>query len=65
MSLCDHNCVILQTNRARCTSYRRIFDLLDEESISERAVVGLVESEQAERAKRTHCCNFIDFCVCI
>ena len=41
MSLCDHNCVILLTNRARCTSYK-ILDLLDEESVMERTVVELV-----------------------
>ena len=34
MSLCDRNCVILRTNRARCTLYKKIFDLLDEESVS-------------------------------
>ena len=32
--LCDHNCVILWTNRARWAIYRKILDLLDEESVS-------------------------------
>ena len=34
MELCDRNCVILQTNRARCTLNMEIVDLLNEESIS-------------------------------
>ena len=31
---CDRNCVILQTNRARCILNREIHDLLNEESVS-------------------------------
>ena len=32
--LCDRNCVILRTNRARCALYKAILDLLDKESVS-------------------------------
>ena len=32
--LCNRNCVILQTNRARCALNEEILDLLNEESIS-------------------------------
>ena len=28
MSLCDHNRVVLRTNRARCTLYKKILDLV-------------------------------------
>ena len=38
MGLCDRNCVILWTNRARCTLSKEI---LNEESISEARVVDL------------------------
>ena len=33
-SLCDRNCVILWTNRTRCTLYKKILDLLDEVIVS-------------------------------
>ena len=39
MSLCDRNCVIVLTNRARCALYK---NLLYEESVLERIVVELV-----------------------
>ena len=32
--LCDCNCVIHRTNRARCTLNMKILDLLNEESVS-------------------------------
>ena len=34
MSLYDRNFVTLRTNRVECTLYRKIIDLLDEESVS-------------------------------
>ena len=34
LCICAGNCVILQTNRARCALYQKILDLLDEESVS-------------------------------
>ena len=34
MGLCDHNCIILRTNKARCTLNKEIIDLLNEESVS-------------------------------
>ena len=34
MELCDSNCVILQTNRARCALNTEILDLFNEESVS-------------------------------
>ena len=34
MRLCDFNCVILWTNRARCALNREILNLLNEESVS-------------------------------
>ena len=39
MSLCDHNCVILQTNRARYTLNMKILDLINKESVSEAFTV--------------------------
>ena len=41
MSLCDRNCVILRTNRARCALYRKILDLFNE-AFLKHAVVELV-----------------------
>ena len=38
--VCVGNCV--RTNRARCALYKKILDLLDEESVSGEAVVELV-----------------------
>ena len=32
--LCDHNYVILRTNRARCALNKEILDLLNEDSVS-------------------------------
>ena len=34
LDLCDHNYVILRTNRARCAIYKEILDLLNVESAS-------------------------------
>ena len=34
MGLCDRHCVILQTNRARCTLSKDLLDLLNEDSVS-------------------------------
>ena len=34
MGLCDRNCVILRTNRARCTLSKEILNLFNEESVS-------------------------------
>ena len=34
LSVCNRNCVILRTNRARCALNKEIFDLLNEESVS-------------------------------
>ena len=37
MNLCDRNCatvIVSQTNRARCTLYRIILGILNEESVS-------------------------------
>ena len=35
MGLSDHNCVILQTNRARYALNKEIFDLLDKKRLPE------------------------------
>ena len=42
MNVCDHKCVILQTNTARCALNKEILDLFNEESVTELAVVELV-----------------------
>ena len=42
MDLCDRNCVMLRTNRARCAKNKKSLNLLNEESIMEHAVVELV-----------------------
>ena len=34
MIICDHNYVILRTNRARCALNKEILDVLNEESVS-------------------------------
>ena len=34
MSVCNRNCVILQTNGVRCILYKKILDLLYEETVS-------------------------------
>ena len=42
MRLCDRNCVILRTNRARCALNNEVLDLLNEDAFFEHAVVELV-----------------------
>ena len=37
--MCNRKCVIFQTKRARCALSKEVFDLLNEESVSEYAVV--------------------------
>ena len=39
MGVCDHNCIILQKNRARCTLNTEIPDMLMEILFLERAVI--------------------------
>ena len=34
IGFCDRNCVILWTNRARCTLDKEILDLLNKENVS-------------------------------
>ena len=42
MGVCDRNCVILQTKRARDTLNKKILDLLYEKAFLEHEVVELV-----------------------
>ena len=42
MGVCDHKCVILLIERARCTLHKEILDLLNEKGVLEHKILELV-----------------------